>query len=122
MTRSQTKEKKSDKGPTPERMKDRRDRDRPTPHLYRFHEYHPLKATVEEVFMQTGDKEIFCRPMYQKKDLARKNHRSTGHNMDDCLDLKKEVESLIQRGHLQEFMAEPGETNQPIPSNLTNKD
>lgn len=65
----------------------------------------PLKTTLEEVFMQTRNNEVFCRPMYQKKYPTGKNqckycqyHRSIGHNTDDCRYLNEEVESLIRRG------------------------
>lgn len=56
-TTSLTKEKKWDKGSMPKRRKVRRDRDCPKTYPYRSHEYHPLKTTLKEVFMQTEDKE-----------------------------------------------------------------
>lgn len=56
-----------DRNPQPERKKDGRERDRLKTQSYIFQEYHPLKATFEEVFMQTGDKEVFRRSIAQKK-------------------------------------------------------
>lgn len=61
---SQAKDKKWDKGSALERMKDMRDRNRPKPYPYRFYEYHALKITSEEVFLQVGDKEMFLRPTF----------------------------------------------------------
>ncbi|KAL2455785.1 Uncharacterized protein Adt_47112 [Abeliophyllum distichum] len=34
-------------------------------------------------------------------------HRSAEHDTDDCWDLKGEIESLVRRGHLKEFLARP---------------
>lgn len=45
-------------------MEERQERYGPS---YRFHEYHQLKVTLEEIFMQTGDKAVFQRPIFQKR-------------------------------------------------------
>lgn len=59
--RSQTQKpsygKKVRKNFQPERRRYRREMDHPKTHPYRFHEYHPLKITLEKVFMQIGDKD-----------------------------------------------------------------
>ena len=33
-------------------------------------------------------------------------HRDHGHGTDDCIQLRKEIEHLIQRGHLRRFVAD----------------
>ena len=36
-------------------------------------------------------------------------HRDHGHRIDDCIQLKKEIEYLIRRGHLRRYMASEGQ-------------
>lgn len=66
--------------------------------------------------MQSGEKEKFCKLAFPRKEQAGRGlgkycryHKSVGHNTDDCRDLKEEIESLIRRGRLQEFVAKPVE-------------
>ena len=41
-------------------------------------------------------------------------HRDHGHRTDDCIQLKKEIEFVIQRGHLRRYVA-PEDRNRPPP-------
>ena len=36
-------------------------------------------------------------------------HRDYGHRTDDCIQLRKEIEYLIQRGYLRRFIAPEGQ-------------
>ncbi|XP_022848776.1 uncharacterized protein LOC111371097 [Olea europaea var. sylvestris] len=101
------KEKKPNRSPQPKRKKNRRERKCPRAQPYKFREYHPLKASLEEVFTQANAKEAFHKPMILKDGQARQHqgryclyHRMVGHDTDNCRDLKEEVESLIRRGRL----------------------
>ena len=51
-----------------------------------------------------------------KRDITRycEFHRDHGHRIDDCIQLKKEIKFLIQRGHLRCYMA-PEDRNQAPP-------
>ena len=47
-----------------------------------------------------------------RSDLAKRDntrycefHRDYGHCMDDCIQLRKEIEYLIRRGYLRRFIA-----------------
>ena len=59
-----------------------------------------------------------------KTDLAKKDptkhyehHRDHGHHTDDCIQLKKEIEFLIQRGQLRHFVANDNQNRaQPPPA------
>ncbi|XP_022846276.1 uncharacterized protein LOC111369020 [Olea europaea var. sylvestris] len=97
-----------------------RERDHPRAQPYKFREYHPLKASLEEAFTQANTKEAFCRRIVLKneQDARRQGrycryHRTMGHDTDNCQDLKEEVESLIWRGRLQEFVAKPKQADRP---------
>ncbi|KAL2481572.1 Ribonuclease H [Abeliophyllum distichum] len=73
--------------------------------------------------MKTKGKDILKKPAPMRASSSELNqrrycryHRSTRHDTDDCRDLKGEIESLIRRGHLEEFLARPpggGEPPQP---------
>lgn len=41
----------------------------------------------------------------QNKDKYCKFHRDHGHNTDDCIELKQQIEDLIRCGRLQRFVA-----------------
>ena len=58
-----------------------------------------------------------------KTDLAKRDltkycefHRDHGHRIDDCIQLRKEIEYLIRRGHLHRFVAPTGWDQAPPPS------
>ncbi|KAL2461595.1 reverse transcriptase [Abeliophyllum distichum] len=73
--------------------------------------------------MKTKGKDILIKPAPMRASSSELNqrrycryHRSAGHDTDDCRDLKGEIERLIRRGHLKEFVARPpggGELSQP---------
>ena len=59
-----------------------------------------------------------------KIDLAKRDstkycefHRDHGQRIDDCIQMRKEIEYLIQRGHLLRFMASKGrnQASPPLP-------
>ncbi|XP_058211650.1 uncharacterized protein LOC131323828 [Rhododendron vialii] len=43
-------------------------------------------------------------PNRRAKDKYYRFHKDHGHNTDDCIDLKQQIEDLIQRGRLQHFV------------------
>ena len=53
-----------------------------------------------------------------KRDLTKyyEFHRDHGHRTDDCIQLRKEIEFLIRRGHLRLFVASEGRDQAPPPS------
>ncbi|KAL2485649.1 Uncharacterized protein Adt_30405 [Abeliophyllum distichum] len=70
--------------------------------------------------MKTRGKDILKKPVPMKESSSELNqkrycryHRSVGHDTDDCRDLKGEIESLIRRGHLKEFVARPPRGGEP---------
>ena len=72
----------------------------------------PLTASVLQVLREVRDKQFLRWPTQMKSNLATRDntryyefHRDYGHRTDDCLQLRKEIEHLIQRGYLQCFIA-----------------
>lgn len=87
------------------KKKDMRDREQPKYYSERFHEYHRWNATLENIFIQLGDKEAFCKSPPQKKNSTGNNqskycwyHRSTRNNMDNYRDLREEAEFMNNQG------------------------
>ncbi|KAL2517102.1 Transposon Ty3-I Gag-Pol polyprotein [Abeliophyllum distichum] len=86
---------------------------------------HILNTSLENVLMQTKGNDILKKPVPMRVNSFEMNqrkyckyHRSVGHDTDDCRDLKGEIESLIRRGHLKEFLARPArEVELPPPRN-----
>ncbi|KAL5579755.1 hypothetical protein UlMin_012197 [Ulmus minor] len=91
----------------------------------RFREYTPLTETVATVFNQAEHRGIFnyppgIRTPANKKDNTKycRFHRDTGHTTEECRVLKDEVERLIQRGQLREYVRganqQPRQPAQPV--------
>ena len=53
-----------------------------------------------------------------KRDLTKycEFHRDHGHRIDDCIQMRKEIEYLIRCGHLRRFVASEGWDQAPPPS------
>ncbi|KAL5578693.1 hypothetical protein UlMin_011135 [Ulmus minor] len=90
----------------------------PPAQIPRFREYTPLTETVATVFNQAEHRGIFnyppgIRTPANKRDNKKycRFHRDTGHTTEECRVLKDEVERLIQRGQLREYVR--GANQQP---------
>ncbi|XP_010246623.1 PREDICTED: uncharacterized protein LOC104589871 [Nelumbo nucifera] len=76
-----------------------------------YNKYTPLNSTPTQILMQVGKEECMKWPKKMKRNPKRGNpkkyckyHRDTGHDTEDCYDLKNEIEPLIRHGHLKEYM------------------
>ena len=77
----------------------------------RFHNYTSLNTIRSEFLMEIQDQIPPARRMYTPPARRNRNkhcryHQDHGHNTDECLQLKDEIERLIRRGHLARFVAE----------------
>ncbi|KAL5567906.1 hypothetical protein UlMin_024481 [Ulmus minor] len=97
----------------------------PPAQIPRFREYTPLTETVATVFNQAEHRGIFnyppgIRTPANKRDNTKycRFHRDTGHTTEECRVLKDEVERLIQRGQLREYVRganqQPRQPAQPV--------
>ena len=87
------------------------------PQLDRRQHYSPwqftlLTASVSQVLRKVRNEQFLRWPTQMKSDPATRDntiycefHRDYGHRTDDCIQLKKEIEYLIQRGYLRCFIA-----------------
>ena len=75
----------------------------------------PLTASVSQVLHEVRNKQFLRWPTQMKSDPATKKentkycefHKDYGHRTDNCIQLKREIEYLIQRGYLRRFIS-PG--------------
>ena len=74
----------------------------------------PLTASVSQVLREVRNEQFLRWPIQMKSDLVTKDntkycefHRDYGHRMDNCIQLRREIEHLIQRGYLRRFIS-PG--------------
>ena len=91
----------------------------PRPELqqrYSPQQYTPLIASVSQVLREVQHERFLRWPSQMKSDPARRDdtkycefHRDHGHQIDDCIQLKKEIEYLIRRGHLSRYVASEGQ-------------
>ena len=94
----------------------------------------PLTASVSQVLREVRNKQFLRWPTQMKSDPATRDntkycefHRDYGHRTDNCIQLRREIEYLIQRGYLRRFIS-PGNqaqnqnqapTQQPPPRQAT---
>ena len=67
----------------------------------------PLTASVSQVLLEVRNEQFLRWPTQMKSDPATRDntkycefHRDYGHRTDNCIQLKREIEYLIQRGYL----------------------
>ncbi|KAL0395987.1 UNVERIFIED_CONTAM: hypothetical protein Scaly_0047100 [Sesamum calycinum] len=87
-----------------------------------FSRYTPLKAPRAEILTIAEQQGVVQWPQKMKDNQKRlksdkycRFHKDRGHSMEDCYYLKNEIEKLIQRGNLKEYVeSKPlGHTNAP---------
>ncbi|XP_043817405.1 uncharacterized protein LOC122725051 [Manihot esculenta] len=84
----------------------------------------PLNASRAEVLIAVQDKELFQWPRPLRTEADQRNpdkycqfHRTHGHDTNNCFQLITEIERLIKRGHLKNFVKKPeGQRPQPNPA------
>ncbi|XP_021722395.1 uncharacterized protein LOC110689871 [Chenopodium quinoa] len=82
------------------------------PYLGKFESYTPLTLPRTKIFSATREEGRFKKPKpppwHQKKgkDHWCEFHKSRGHRTEDCLQLKDQIEELVQKGYLKKYVAE----------------
>ncbi|XP_043692853.1 uncharacterized protein LOC122643281 [Telopea speciosissima] len=76
-------------------------------------EYTPLNTTKTKILMEVSDRGLLQRPwsMFSKSEDQNpkkfyKFHREIGHDTEDCRQLKRKIEDVIQKGHLRHYVKE----------------
>ena len=83
-------------------------------HRYLPQRFTPLIASVSQVLHEVRNEQFLRWPTQMKSDPATRDntkycefHRDYGHRTKNCIELKREIEYLIQRGYLRRFIS-PG--------------
>ena len=103
-----------EQGPRPKKARTGEKKDRynkKISSLARSQQYTPLNMPLKQVLMQIKDDPSLKWPEKMKGDLNKRNknkycrfHRDHGHDMDECFDLKQQIENLIKQGNLRNFL------------------
>ena len=74
--------------------------------------YTDLVSSREDVFMAAKQTGLFKRPDLLRRDRSKKNqnkyyryHKDVGHTTEECITLKDDIEKLIRRGYLQDYVS-----------------
>ena len=93
-------------------MEEKKDRDnKKAGPSARNQQYTPLNTYLEQVLMQIKDDSSLKWPEKMKGDPNKRNwnkycrfHRDHEHDIDECFDLKQQIENLIRQGKLRNFL------------------
>ena len=79
---------------------------------YSPQQFTPLTASVSQVLREVRNERFLRWPTQMKSDPTTRDnskycefHRDYGHRTDDCIQLKRDIEYLIQRGYLRRFIS-----------------
>ncbi|KAH7863776.1 hypothetical protein Vadar_021886 [Vaccinium darrowii] len=98
--------------------------------LEKYQQFTPLVAMAEQILDDLHDDpdlkwpgKLHSDPNKRPKDKWCRFHRDHGHTTDDCIDLKQQIEGLIQRGRLRRFVKnQKPPRKDERPKNNQNKD
>ena len=81
--------------------------------LYSPQRFTPLTASVSQVLYEVRNEQFLRWPAQMKSNPATRDntkycefHRDYGHRTDNCIQLRREIEYLIQRGYLRRFVSQ----------------
>ncbi|XP_058087481.1 uncharacterized protein LOC131234562 [Magnolia sinica] len=91
---------------------------RPTRRLEsKFRSYTPLNTSPEHILLDIRDQKPLQWPICMKVDTDQRDkrkyccfHRDHGHNTNNCVNLKDEIETLIRKSHLRRYIKEDKST------------
>ena len=76
-----------------------------------YNRYTPLNASRETIYLAIRDKGLLRKPVPMKAPADRRNgfkycdfHEDVGHNTSECYSLRNQIEGLVRRGLLVEFL------------------
>ncbi|XP_057969426.1 uncharacterized protein LOC131158574 [Malania oleifera] len=93
----------------------------------RFSTYTPLNVSRSELLMQIRKKDYVSWPDPMRTPLHKRNtskfcafHRDHGHDTEECIQLKKEIEALIRKGYLSKFIKKEDPQREPLEQRRSN--
>ncbi|KAL0303488.1 UNVERIFIED_CONTAM: hypothetical protein Sradi_6216900 [Sesamum radiatum] len=93
----------------------RTERERDPPYKSKFHRYTPLTTTRTKALMMVEKLNLLQWPQHTRFTPARKYsnkyckfHREKGHDIEDCYQLKDEIERLVRQRYFKEYKLHRG--------------
>ncbi|XP_052209289.1 uncharacterized protein LOC127812798 [Diospyros lotus] len=90
--------------------------------------YIPINASRAEILLALEDKNYLWHPppLRSPPNTRSKNkycrfHRDHGHDTEDCIQLKEEIQELINRGYLRDFVGQEGMSSGRVDSKSKNR-
>ncbi|XP_038978844.1 uncharacterized protein LOC120109168, partial [Phoenix dactylifera] len=87
----------------------------------KYENYTPLNVPQAKILMEIEGRDYFRPPPPMRDTVARRNprkycrfHRDYGHDMEDCFQLRDDIEALIRRGVLNQFVRNWCEERRPV--------
>ncbi|XP_057958739.1 uncharacterized protein LOC131151515 [Malania oleifera] len=87
----------------------------------KFSTYTSLKVSRSKLLMQIRKKDYVSWPEPIRTPLHKQNmskfcafHRDHGHDTEECIQLKKEIETLIRKGYLSKFIKKEDPQREPL--------
>ncbi|XP_043717653.1 uncharacterized protein LOC122665564 [Telopea speciosissima] len=81
-------------------------------------DYTPINTTRTKILMEVYDqgllqwpRPLFSRPEDRNKNKFCKFHKDVDHDTEDRKQLRREIEDVIQKGHLRRYVKEDGKDN-----------
>ena len=88
----------------------------------------PQTASVSQVLHEVRNEQFLRWPTQMKSDPATRDntkycefHRDYGHRTDNCIQLRREIEYLIQRGYLRRFISPRSQAQNQAQSQVQNQ-
>ncbi|XP_059635540.1 uncharacterized protein LOC132277713 [Cornus florida] len=88
----------------------------------------PLKVTRARLYQETKGRNIFQIPPPIRQPMEQRHqskhcafHSDFGHLTNDCRSLRRQVEALITKGELADYLVNKGQQRQPERAKLTSK-
>ena len=96
--------------------------------LYSPQHFTPLTASMSQVLHEVRNEQFLRWQTQMKSDPATRDntkycefHRDYGHRTDNCIQLRREIEYLIQRGYLRRFISPGNQAHNQAQSQAQNQ-
>ncbi|XP_021717823.1 uncharacterized protein LOC110685576 [Chenopodium quinoa] len=88
-------------------------KEKSAPYLGRYESYTPFALPRAKIYSVTKGEQSYRKPrplpqcnQQKNKNLWCEFHESPGHNIEECIQLKEQIEDMVQKGYLKKYIAD----------------